>query len=59
MREYLSNDHARGLALAITGILILTPDSLLIRLITVDHWSLLFWRGLMPRLCGLLLQLRQ
>ena len=47
MRGYLSNDHARGLALAVTGILILTPDSLLIRLITVDHWSLLFWRGLM------------
>jgi drug/metabolite transporter (DMT)-like permease len=47
MREYFSNDHARGLALAVTGILILTPDSLLIRLITVDHWSLLFWRGLM------------
>ena len=47
MRGYLSNDHARGLALAVTGVLILTPDSLLIRLITVDHWSLLFWRGLM------------
>ena len=47
MREHLSNDHARGLALAVTGILILTPDSLLIRLITTDHWSLLFWRGLM------------
>lgn len=47
MREYLANDHARGLALAVTGILILTPDSLLIRLITTDHWSLLFWRGLM------------
>jgi drug/metabolite transporter (DMT)-like permease len=47
LRECLSNDHARGLALAVTGILILTPDSLLIRLITADHWSLLFWRGLM------------
>jgi len=47
LRGYLSNDHARGLTLAVTGILILTPDSLLIRLITVDHWSLLFWRGLM------------
>ncbi len=47
MRGYLSNDHARGLALAVTGILILTPDSLFIRLITADHWSLLFWRGLM------------
>lgn len=47
LRVTLSQDHARGLALAVTGILILTPDSLLIRLITADPWSLLFWRGLM------------
>ena len=47
LREYFSNDHPRGLLLAVTGILILTPDSLLIRLISTDHWSLLFWRGLM------------
>ena len=47
MRGYLSNDHSKGLVLAVTGILILTPDSLFIRLITADHWSLLFWRGLM------------
>lgn len=39
--------HLRGLFLAITGILILTPDSLLVRLISADHWTLLFWRGLM------------
>lgn len=40
------SDHAKGLFLAVTGILVLTPDALLIRLITVDQWSLLFWRGL-------------
>ncbi len=44
---YLSSDHARGLVLAVGGILILSPDSLLVRLISADHWSLLFWRGLM------------
>jgi len=40
------SDHAKGLFLAITGILILTPDALLIRLIETDQWSLLFWRGM-------------
>lgn len=39
-------DHAKGLFLAITGILVLTPDALLIRLIEADQWSLLFWRGM-------------
>ncbi|MCB1763927.1 MAG: DMT family transporter [Gammaproteobacteria bacterium] len=46
----LLNDHARGLILGISGILILTPDSLLIRLISVDQATLLFWRGLMSSL---------
>lgn len=45
--SFRSNAHLRGLALAISGILILTPDSLLVRLISVDQWTLLFWRGLM------------
>jgi drug/metabolite transporter (DMT)-like permease len=39
--------HAKGLLLAVVGILVLSPDSLLIRLIAADAWSLLFWRGLM------------
>lgn len=43
----LANDHARGLVLAIVGILILSPDSLLVRLIAADQWTLLFWRGMM------------
>ncbi|MEG3616908.1 DMT family transporter [Magnetovibrio sp. PR-2] len=40
------SDHAKGLWLAIVGILVLTPDALLIRLISADEWTLLFWRGL-------------
>lgn len=46
-RNWLSGDHAKGLVLAVGGILILSPDSLLVRLITADQYSLLFWRGLM------------
>lgn len=41
------NDHLRGLTLAVVGILILSPDSLLVRLIGADQWILLFWRGIM------------
>ena len=48
--------HAKGLALAVTGVLVLSPDSLLIRLIDADPWSLLFWRGLMSS-CALSLYL--
>ena len=39
------NSHFHGVALAIAGVLVLTPDSLLVRLIAADPWTLLFWRG--------------
>ena len=42
--------YARGLALATAGIVLLSPDSLLIRLIETDVWTLLFWRGLLSAL---------
>ena len=41
---YLS-DKLRGLLLAVIGVLILSPDSLLIRLIDIDLWTLTFLRG--------------
>lgn len=44
------SDQAKGLFLAITGVLVLTPDALLVRLISADEWSLLFWRGLLTGL---------
>lgn len=28
------------------GVLVLTPDSLFLRLVETDHWTLMFWRGL-------------
>ncbi len=41
------NQHLRGLLLTTLGVLILTPDGLLIRLIGTDVWTLIFWRGLL------------
>ena len=41
-------NHQKGILLAFAGVMLLTPDSLLIRLITVDTWGLLFYRSLIP-----------
>ncbi|MGF1666701.1 MAG: DMT family transporter [Acidimicrobiia bacterium] len=37
--------HRRGLTIAFAGIVLLSPESLLIRLVTADRWTILFWRG--------------
>ena len=37
----------RGFWLTLSGVLILTPDTLLIRLIDIDPWTMNFWRGSM------------
>ncbi len=39
--------HLKGILITIGGVLILSPDSLLIRLTETDPWTLLFWRGLL------------
>lgn len=39
-----------GLSLALLGVLVLTPDALLIRLIEADRATLLFWRALLQGL---------
>ena len=41
-------DKQKGLALSLIGVLAITPDSLLIRLISMPSWELLFYRGLIP-----------
>ncbi|NQW02107.1 MAG: EamA family transporter [Rhodospirillales bacterium] len=46
--------HAKGLLLALLGVLCISPDTLLIRLADVDYGATLFWRGLFTSL-GLLL----
>jgi drug/metabolite transporter (DMT)-like permease len=39
-----------GIGLALTGVLVLSPDALLIRLIDTDRATLLFWRSLLQGL---------
>ena len=39
------SDYAKGLLITLTGVLILSPDVLLIRLAGVPEWTLMFWRG--------------
>ena len=45
--EQVEGSHAKGLAIGCFGILVLSPDTLLIRLISVGGWTLVFWRGLL------------
>jgi drug/metabolite transporter (DMT)-like permease len=52
----LGNKH-KGIILALVGILFITPDSLSIRLIGISSWELMFYRGLIPFICLLILLL--
>ena len=38
--------HAKGLLITACGVLIISPDGLLTRLILTDHWTMIFWRAL-------------
>ena len=44
------SDYRKGLLCTALGVLFLTPDALLVRLIHADSWTLLFWRGLLMSL---------
>ena len=46
-------DKQKGINLSIFGILLITTDSLFIRLINIPSWELLFYRGLIPFFCFL------
>ena len=41
-------NQKKGMLLAFTGIMFITPDSLLIRLANIDSWNLIFYRGFIP-----------
>ncbi len=43
-----SKDQKKGMLLAFTAIMFITPDSLLIRLASTHSWNLIFYRGLIP-----------
>lgn len=42
------SDHARGALLATLGIILVSPDGLIVRLVGADTWAIVFWRGLLP-----------
>lgn len=39
------SNHAKGLILGIIGVLLLSPDTLIIRLVDSDPWTFIAWRG--------------
>lgn len=43
-------DRLHGIAVTALGVLVLTPDSLLVRMIATDTWTLVFWRSLLMAL---------
>ena len=64
LNQYLTNinnmkfeNKHKGLLLALVGVLFITPDSLFIRLVGVNSWELMFYRGLIPFLCLFILLL--
>tara|TARA_B100000686_G_scaffold45473_1_gene48426 strand:- start:760 stop:1641 length:882 start_codon:yes stop_codon:yes gene_type:complete len=42
------SNQKKGMLIAFTGIMFITPDSLLIRLSDLESWNLIFYRGLVP-----------
>ena len=39
--------HDRGFLLTLSGVVLLTPDTLLVRLVDTDPWTMTAWRGLL------------
>ena len=48
MRLNKLNDQQKGSILAFVGVMFITPDSLLIRLSSIETWGMLFYRGSIP-----------
>ena len=48
MAKISNKNQRKGMLLAFTGIMFITPDSLLIRLANIDSWNLIFYRGIIP-----------
>ena len=42
------SDQKRGMLMAFTAVMFITPDSLFIRLANVSSWNLIFYRGFIP-----------
>ena len=42
------SDRGKGILMSLAGVFVLSPDSLLIRLASLDDYTLIFYRGLLP-----------
>ena len=42
------NDQKKGMFMAFTAVMFITPDSLFIRLASINSWNLIFYRGFIP-----------
>ena len=42
------SDQKKGMLIAFTAIMFITPDALLIRLANLNSWNLIFYRGIIP-----------
>lgn len=51
------SNHGRGVLLAGLGVVVISPDSLLIRFVNIDLWTLMFLRGLFIAMSLLLINL--
>src|SRR6056297_261464 len=51
--------HIRGVLTTLAAVAILSPDALLVRLISADPWTLIFWRGLLSGITILLICMLQ
>ncbi len=49
------NDHTKGIAITTLGILLVTPDTIFVRIITADPMVISFWRGLLSGIVVLIL----
>ena len=38
-------EHVKGVLVTGLGVVLLSPDTLLVRVIAIDPWSMIFWRG--------------
>ena len=53
------DERQRGRLYTLLGVIILSFDSLLVRLVNGHEWTLLFWRGLLPAIVLFIVQWRQ
>ena len=45
------SDQKKGMLMAFTAVMLITPDSLFIRLANISSWNLIFYRGFIPFSC--------